>query len=181
MIRGNIYPVPDPAFPFLGVHFTPRMNGEVWLGPNAVLAFKREGYSWFDVSFKDLLEVLRYPGFYKLAAKYLQFGSSEALKSVAVSLSVKDLQKFVPCVTAADIKRGPAGVRAQAMNTAGDLVGDFIFDSGDETSSSVAQRVIHCRNAPSPGATSSLAIGRMMADKMESLVGLPRRGNAVLY
>lgn len=181
LIRGNIYPVPDPAFPFLGVHFTPRMNGEVWLGPNAVLAFKREGYSWFDISFRDLWEVLKYPGFYRLAAKYLKYGSSEMLRSIVISLSVKELQKFVPEVTSSDIQRGPAGVRAQAMNAAGDLVGDFVFDGGDSGAGAVGQRVIHCRNAPSPGATSSLAIGRMMADKMEDAIGLPKNGNAVLY
>ncbi len=103
LIKGNIYPVPDPAFPFLGVHFTPRMNGEVnklnnvndmikiclqvWLGPNAVLAFKREGYSWFDVSFKDLAEVLAYPGFYKLASKYLSYGTGEMIRSFFIRLS----------------------------------------------------------------------------------------------
>ena len=101
--------------------------------------------------------------------------------------AVKELQKFVPSVTAADIRRGPAGVRAQAMNSKGDLIGDFIFDSGSSTDSStsakniVQERVIHCRNAPSPGATSSLAIGRMMADMMEDRLGLPKNGNAELY
>ena len=101
--------------------------------------------------------------------------------------TVKELQKFVPSVTAADIRRGPAGVRAQAMNSSGDLIGDFIFDSGAKTDSStntnniIQQRVIHCRNAPSPGATSSLAIGRMMADMMEDRLGLPKNGNAKLY
>ena len=82
------------------------MNGDVWLGPNAVLAFKREGYSWFDLSLSDLLEVLRYPGFYKLAAKYLRYGSLEMLRSIVISLSVKELQKFVPEVTASDIRYG---------------------------------------------------------------------------
>ena len=105
-------------------------------------------------------------------------------------LSVKELQKFVPNVAASDISRGPAGVRAQAMNSEGDLVGDFIFDSGptakggtgSQTANNVVQqRVIHCRNAPSPGATSSLAIGRMMADMMEDRLGLPKKGNATLY
>ena len=100
---------------------------------------------------------------------------------------MKELQKFVPSVTAADIRRGPAGVRAQAMNSSGDLIGDFIFDSGTNSSSDlgteniIQKRVIHCRNAPSPGATSSLAIGRMMADMMEDRLGLPKNGNAELY
>ena len=159
----------------------------MWLGPNAVLAFKREGYTWFDLSFKDLLDVLKYPGFYKLAFKYLRYGSSEMIRSIFISLSVMELQKFVPSVTASDIRRGPAGVRAQAMNSEGDLVGEFIFDSGPKADGNsdkndiVQQRVIHCRNAPSPGATSSLAIGRMMADMMEERLGLPKNGNAKLY
>ena len=227
LIRGNIYPVPDPAFPFLGVHFTPRLNGEVkylffsflrdatdealslcfscqtliclshhyqrsiimtsrtnivfqvWLGPNAVLAFKREGYNWSDIGLRDLSEILTYPGFYRLAAKYVKFGSLEMLRSAFISLSVKELQKFVPDVTVQDIQRGPAGVRAQAMNVRGDLVGDFIFDSPE--TGILSQRVLHCRNAPSPGATSSIAIARMMADKMEETFGLPKRANAQLY
>jgi 2-hydroxyglutarate dehydrogenase len=101
--------------------------------------------------------------------------------------TVKELQKFVPSVTAADIKRGPAGVRAQAMNSSGDLIGEFIFDSGSTTDSStdakniIQHRVIQCRNAPSPVSTSSLAIGRMMADMMEDRLGLPKNGNAKLY
>merc|ERR1712037_301939 len=126
----GIYPVPDPAFPFLGVHFTPRLNGEVWLGPNAVLAFKREGYRWSDVSLKDLKEILTYPGFYKLAVKYVKFGSMEMVRSAFISLTIKELQKYIPDISVSDIQRGPAGVRAQAMNVKGDLVGDFIFDSG---------------------------------------------------
>ena len=149
------------------------------MGPNAVLAFKREGYTWSDIGIKDLSEILTYPGFYKLAAKYVKFGTMEMIRSAIISLSVKELQKFVPEVTIKDIKRGPAGVRAQAMNLQGDLVGDFIFDSPQN--GILSHRVLHCRNAPSPGATSSLAIARMMADKMENTFGLPKRSNAELY
>ena len=152
---------------------------QVWLGPNAVLAFKREGYNWSDIGLGDLSEILTYPGFYRLAAKYVKFGSMEMLRSAFISLSVKELQKFVPNVTVQDIQRGPAGVRAQAMNIRGDLVGDFIFDSPEN--GILSQRVLHCRNAPSPGATSSIAIARMMADKMEETFGLPKRANAQLY
>ena len=166
LIRGNIYPVPDPRFPFLGVHFTPRMSGEVWLGPNAVLALAREGYSWGKVSPRDLLEVLAYPGFYRLGWRYLGYGLDQMLGSLVISRAVKELQKFVPCITKEDIRPGPAGVRAQAMNTAGDLVGDFIFDSGE---GELGGRVLHCRNAPSPAATSSLAIASLVVDKMEEL------------
>eukprot|EP00088_Acartia_fossae_P037541 TRINITY_DN3873_c0_g1_i4.p1 TRINITY_DN3873_c0_g1~~TRINITY_DN3873_c0_g1_i4.p1 ORF type:complete len:348 (-),score=64.74 TRINITY_DN3873_c0_g1_i4:308-1351(-) len=169
LINGNIYPVPDPRFPFLGVHFTPRMDGEVWLGPNAVLAFAREGYSWSKFNLKDLAEVLVYPGFYRLAGKYLGYGLDQMLGSIFIRRAVKELQKYVPEVEASDISRGPAGVRAQAMNTDGDLVGDFIFSSGD---SGLGARVLHCRNAPSPAATSSLAIAKMVVDKMEQQFNL---------
>ena len=142
------------------------MNGEVWLGPNAVLALAREGYTWSQVNISDLSEVLRYPGFYKLGWKYLGYGLDQMAGSLMISRAVKELQKYVPCITAADIKRGPAGVRAQAMNNAGDLVGDFIFDVGE---GEVGSRVLHCRNAPSPAATSSLAIATLVVDKMETL------------
>ena len=158
--------MPDPRFPFLGVHFTPRMSGEVWLGPNAVLALAREGYSWGQVSPRDLTEVLAYPGFYRLGWRYLGYGLDQMLGSLVISRAVKELQKFVPCITRDDIRPGPAGVRAQAMNTAGDLVGDFIFDSGE---GELGSRVLHCRNAPSPAATSSLAIASLVVDKMEEL------------
>jgi len=169
LIKGNIYPVPDPRFPFLGVHFTPRMNGEVWLGPNAVLALAREGYTWGTVSPRDLAEVLSYPGFYKLGWRYLGYGLDQIRGSLFIRHIVKELQKYVPEVTAADISRGPAGVRAQAMTNAGDLVGDFVFDVGE---GDLASRVLHCRNAPSPGATSSLAIAKLVVDKMEVQFGL---------
>jgi len=169
LINGNIYPVPDPRFPFLGVHFTPRMNGEVWLGPNAVLALAREGYSWGTISIKDLKEVLMYPGFYKLAWKYMGYGLDQMLGSIMIARAVRELQKFVPSVTREDITRGPSGVRAQAMSNAGDLVGDFIFDTGE---GELGEKVLHCRNAPSPAATSSLAIARLVVDKMEDQWGI---------
>ena len=147
LIRGNIYPVPDPRFPFLGVHFTIRMSGGVWLGPNAVLALAREGYSWGQVSPRDLMEVLAYPGFYRLGWRYLGYGLDQMLGSLVISRAVKELQKFVPSITREDIRPGPAGVRAQAMNTAGDLVGDFIFHSGE---GELGSRVIHWPLPPSP-------------------------------
>lgn len=121
MIKGNIYPVPDPRFPFLGVHFTPRMDGSVWLGPNAVLAFKREGYTWSDINLLELVDALRYPGFFKLALKYAFAGAQEVLKSAVPSLQVRSLQRFVPSITAADVSRGPSGVRAQALDASGFL------------------------------------------------------------
>lgn len=164
LVKGNIYPVPDPRFPFLGVHFTPRMNGDVWLGPNAVLAFKREGYKWSDINIKEFIDAVTFSGFIKMALRYSVYGSKEVIKSAIPSLQVKDLQKYIPSVTAADISRGPAGVRAQALDAAGNLVDDFYFDKGK---SGIGKRVLHCRNAPSPGATSSLAIAKMMADKVK--------------
>ena len=170
LINGNIYPVPDPRFPFLGVHFTPRMNGEVWLGPNAVLALAREGYSWSSINLGDLGEVLRYPGFYRLGWRYLGYGLDQMLGSLVISRAVRELQKYVPSITRADIRPGPAGVRAQAMNTLGDLVGDFVFDHTE--AGELGGRVLHCRNAPSPAATSSLAIANLVVDKMEQLWGL---------
>lgn len=166
MIKGNIYPVPDPRFPFLGVHFTPRMNGDVWLGPNAVLAFKREGYKLFDINLGELIESLTYSGFRKLALKYMSPGIEEFWKSIIISRQVKQLQRFVPGITVNDVKRGPAGVRAQALDENGNLVDDFFFDMGDK--GPLSKRILHCRNAPSPGATSSLAIAKMIADKLET-------------
>ncbi|XP_064537289.1 L-2-hydroxyglutarate dehydrogenase, mitochondrial [Drosophila montana] len=167
MVRGNIYPVPDPRFPFLGVHFTPRMDGSIWLGPNAVLALKREGYTWGDINLFELFDALRYPGFLKMASKYIGFGFSEMAKSAFINLQVKALQKYIPEINEYDIERGPAGVRAQALDLQGNLVDDFVFDRG-EGSGPLAKRVLHCRNAPSPGATSSLAIAKMIADKIET-------------
>lgn len=167
MVKGNIYPVPDPRFPFLGVHFTPRMDGSVWLGPNAVLAFKREGYRWKDINLPDLFDALLYPGFVRMAGRYLTFGLKEMIKSALIPLQMKDLQKYIPEITEADVSRGPAGVRAQALSTTGDLVDDFIFDRGAGTGA-LSKQVLHCRNAPSPGATSSQAIAKMIADRIES-------------
>lgn len=170
LIKGNIYPVPDPRFPFLGVHFTPRMDGSVWLGPNAVLAFKREGYSWRDVNVSELLSSITYGGFLKMALRYFRYGGMEMLKSAFPGLQVNDLRKYVPDVTKRDVSRGPAGVRAQALDLQGNLVDDFYFDRGEGP---VGSRVLHCRNAPSPGATSSLAIAKMMTEKVEKEFEIP--------
>lgn len=168
LVRGNIYPVPDPRFPFLGVHFTPRMDGSVWLGPNAVLAFKREGYKYSDINVRELIDAVQYPGLIKLGFKYMGAGMSEILKSAIIPLQMMELRKFIPSILDSDVTRGPAGVRAQAINEDGSLEDDFIFDKGSEGTSSIAQRVLHCRNAPSPGATSSLAIAKMIADRIKT-------------
>ncbi|XP_076831750.1 L-2-hydroxyglutarate dehydrogenase, mitochondrial isoform X2 [Brachyhypopomus gauderio] len=164
LIRGNIYPVPDPRFPFLGVHFTPRMDGSVWLGPNAVLAFKREGYNLFDFSSEDFRDAVCYRGLHKLVMRNLAYGLGEMYRGMFISAQVKILQKYIPEISHNDVIRGPSGVRAQALDSDGNLVDDFVFDGGaDELSS----RVLHVRNAPSPAATSSLAIAEMIADELE--------------
>ncbi|XP_071601213.1 L-2-hydroxyglutarate dehydrogenase, mitochondrial isoform X3 [Heliangelus exortis] len=164
MVKGNIYPVPNPRFPFLGFHFTPRMDGSVWLGPNAVLAFKREGYKLFDFSTGDFLDAVMYSGLWKLVLRNLSYGLSEIYRAVFLSAQVKQLQKFIPEVTVNDVFRGPSGVRAQALDSDGNLVDDFVFDGG---SGDIGSRILHVRNAPSPAATSSLAIAKMIADEVK--------------
>jgi L-2-hydroxyglutarate oxidase LhgO len=159
MVRGNIYPVPDPEFPFLGVHFTPRMDGSIWLGPNAVLAFAREGYSFFTINPPELWDALTYPGFFKLATKYWQIGAGEMYRDLVRSAYVKALQRYIPDLKPEDCLPGPAGVRAQAMAPDGSLVDDFVFEG--------SEGVVHVRNAPSPAATSSLAIGKYIVDDAE--------------
>jgi len=160
LVRGNIYPVPDPAFPFLGVHFTPRMDGTIWLGPNAVLAFAREGYNFWDINPPELWDALTYPGFFKLATKYWQVGASEMYRDLVREAYVQALQRYIPALTADDTLPGPSGVRAQAMAADGSMVDDFVFEGSDG--------VVHVRNAPSPAATSSLAIANHIADDAQT-------------
>jgi L-2-hydroxyglutarate oxidase LhgO len=166
LARNLIYPVPDPSFPFLGVHFTRRIDdGSVWLGPNAVLAFAREGYRRLDVRPRDLAEALAYRGFQRLAAKFWQTGMQEMVRDFSKEAFLKSLQVYVPELTMADLLPGPSGVRAQALGPDGSLVDDFVFNTQ-------GKRIVHVRNAPSPGATSSLAIGRMIADTASQAFGL---------
>ena len=156
--RNLIYPVPDPKFPFLGVHFTRMIDGSVECGPNAVLAFAREGYLKTDVNMRDLFESLTYAGFLRLAAKYWKIGAGEIWRSISKRAFVHALQKLVPEIHADHLKSAPAGVRAQAVSPNGSMVDDFqIIDSS---------RVIHVCNAPSPAATSSLNIGKTVVDRM---------------
>jgi L-2-hydroxyglutarate oxidase LhgO len=164
LVRGNIYPVPDPEFPFLGVHFTPRMDGSIWLGPNAVLAFAREGYSFFTINPPELWDSLTYPGFFKLATKYWKMGAGEMYRDLVRSAYVGALQRYIPELRPEDCLPGPSGVRAQAMEADGSLVDDFVFEG--------APGVVHVRNAPSPAATSSLAIGKYIADDAEQRFSL---------
>jgi L-2-hydroxyglutarate oxidase LhgO len=169
LARNLIYPVPDPSFPFLGVHFTRRIDdGSVWLGPNAVLAFAREGYERLKIVPDELLEALRYPGFQKLAAKYWQTGLAEMVRDFSKMAFLRSLQKYIPSLSAGDLELGPSGVRAQALAPDGTLVDDFVFDVQ-------GTQVIHVRNAPSPAATSSLAIARLIADKAEEVFSLPAK------
>jgi L-2-hydroxyglutarate oxidase LhgO len=159
LVRGLIYPVPDPALPFLGVHLTSRIDGEVLIGPNAVLAFAREGYRWRDLRPKELAETLRFPGFRRLARRYWRVGLVEMRRSLHRGTFVADAQRYVPDLQPEDVVRAPAGVRAQAVSRDGDLVDDFSFTH--------VGRVLNVRNAPSPAATSSLAIAERIADTVE--------------
>lgn len=158
LVKNLIYPVPNPEFPFLGVHFTRVMGGGIKAGPNAVLAFKREGYSRWDVNLKELFEVLAYPGFRKIATKYWDEGWMEMKRSYSKRLFVKALRKLIPEVGYNDIQRGGSGVRAQACDEDGRLIDDFLIVE-DQYSLNVC-------NAPSPAATSSLAIGESVAKKV---------------
>ena len=157
MVRSLIYPVPDPRFPFLGVHFTRRLDGEVWAGPNAVLAFAREGYGRWQINPGDLWEVLSFGGFWKMAAQYWQTGLAEMYRDYVKEAYVKELQRYMPELQAADLLPGPSGVRAQALTADGRLVDDFLIQHGEN--------IIHVQNAPSPAATSSLVIARMIVDE----------------
>ena len=155
LVKHLIYPVPDPNFPFLGVHFTRMVDGNVEAGPNAVLAFKREGYKFSDFNFSETLETFTYPGFWKIAAKYGKTGMGEIHRSLSKTAFTKALQKLIPEIREEDLVPGGAGVRAQALRRDGSLIDDFdILQKGN---------VIHVRNAPSPAATSCLSIGEKIA------------------
>jgi L-2-hydroxyglutarate oxidase LhgO len=161
LVRGNIYPVPDPAFPFLGVHFTPRMNGDLWLGPNAVLAFSRAGYRFRDVRPRDTAELLSNAGFRRFARRNWRTGLSEMARDLSRTRFLTSLQRYIPELVADDLLPGPSGVRAQALGADGSLVDDFVVNRGIG--------VLHVRNAPSPAATSSLRIGALIADAAEGM------------
>jgi (S)-2-hydroxyglutarate dehydrogenase len=156
LVRNLIYPVPDPRFPFLGVHFTRMIHGGVEAGPNAVLAFKREGYGWEDVSAKDTLKMLVYPGFWRMVATYWKTGLGEMYRSLSQEAFVKALQKLVPELRIQDVRRAGSGVRAQAVAPDGALVDDFRIVE--------TERMVHVLNAPSPGATASISIGKAIAE-----------------
>ena len=160
LCRNLIYPVPDPSFPFLGVHFTRMIGGGLECGPNAVLAFAREGYTRTNVNWKDLAETLSYPGFLRLSAKYWRTGLGEMWRSFSKGAFVRALQRLVPEIEEHHLEAVPAGIRAQAVTPEGKLVDDFLIQE--------SSRVIHVGNAPSPAATSSLNIGRLIVEKLEA-------------
>jgi L-2-hydroxyglutarate oxidase len=162
LVKGLIYPVPDPEFPFLGVHFTHFMAGGVEAGPNAVLAFKREGYKKTDVSLHDMWDTFSYPGFWKLSMKYPKTAFYESYRSWNRGAFVKALQKLVPEISDKDLQTGGSGVRAQALNSQGHLLDDFRFTE--------APSALHVLNAPSPAATASLPIGKYIAEKVAGLI-----------
>jgi L-2-hydroxyglutarate oxidase len=155
LVKNLIYPVPDPKFPFLGVHFTRRITGEIEAGPNAVLAYKREGYKKSDINLGELFESLTWRGFRKVAIKYWRMGMHEVYRSYSKSSFTKALQELIPSVKKSDLEVGGAGVRAQACHKDGTLLDDFYFAQTDN--------MIHVLNAPSPAATSSLSIGKKIS------------------
>lgn len=164
LVRGLLYPVPDPAFPFLGVHFTRRVDGAVWAGPNAMPALAREGYSRRSLSCRDAAEVVTWPGVLRFTKRYARMGATEVWRDLAKPAAVRQMRRYLPALRAGDVVRGPTGVRAQVMTKSGELVDDFLFAAGPGS--------LHVVNAPSPGATSSLAIARLVAERASELFGL---------
>ncbi|MBW4519982.1 MAG: L-2-hydroxyglutarate oxidase [Scytolyngbya sp. HA4215-MV1] len=158
LVKTLIYPVPNPNFPFLGVHFTRMIDGSVHAGPNAVLSLKREGYKKTDFDLRDFTEVITYPGFWKLAAKHADQGIQEMVRSFSKAAFVRSLQRLIPEVQADDLIPTHAGVRAQALMADGKLIDDFLLVKGD--------RAMHVCNAPSPAATSSLEIGKAIVAQL---------------
>ena len=160
IVHHMIYPVPDPELPFLGIHLTPMIDGRVTVGPNAVLALAREGYSWGDVSIRDLRELIFFKGFRTLARQNWRSGLAEFRNSIFKDHYLEQCQKYCPSLTLADLNRRSAGVRAQAILADGTMVHDFLLRE--------TRRTLHICNAPSPAATSSFAIGEHIADRLLS-------------
>ncbi len=167
LVKNLIYPVPNPDFPFLGVHFTRMINGEVHAGPNAVLSFKREGYKKTDFNLKDFFEVMTYSGFWKMAMPNMKEGINEMIRSFSKQAFLRSLQRLIPELTGNDIVPTHAGVRAQALMQNGSMVDDFLINSN--------KRSIHILNAPSPAATASISIGRAIS------VQVPQPPNLISY
>lgn len=164
LVKGLIYPVPDPALPFLGVHLTRTVSGEVEAGPNAVFALSREGYQPFDVRLADVVDAASFPGLWRMASRFWKTAGYELYRSFSKTAFVSALQRLVPDIGMSDVYRGGAGVRAQALGSDGKLFDDFVIRS--------SPRALHLLNAPSPAATASLAIGEHLADKAAQSFGL---------
>ena len=173
LCRNLIYPVPNPAFPFLGVHFTRMIEGGIEAGPNAVLALSRHGYKWRNLNLKDLAETLTYSGFWKMAGKYWKSGFGEMHRSLSKKAFLKALQQLMPEVQLPHLSPGGAGVRAQAMHPSGAMVDDFYIQN--------APRMVHVLNAPSPAATASLSIGRHIAKAAGAALALKSSPQAVPF
>ena len=163
MCNHLIYPVPDPALPFLGVHFTRQINGEIEVGPNAVLALSREGYRKRDIRLLDVVGTLSWPGFWKLACRHWRAGAAEVIRSFSKRAFVSAVRRLVPAVRGEDLEPAPAGVRAQAVGLDGTLIDDFLFERG--------RRFLHVCNAPSPAATAALSIGATLANMLQEHPG----------
>jgi L-2-hydroxyglutarate oxidase len=158
LVKHLIYPVPDPKFPFLGVHFTRIIGGGIHAGPNAVLALKREGYHKFSFNLRDCLDIISYSAFWKFAIRNLGYGAMEMIRSVSKTAFVRSLQKLIPEIQPDDIVPSPSGVRAQALMADGRLMDDFLIIKG--------RKSVHVCNAPSPAATASIVIGQAIADEL---------------
>jgi L-2-hydroxyglutarate oxidase LhgO len=156
LVNNLVYPVPDPRFPFLGVHFTRKLDGSIEAGPNAVLALAREGYGWGDINLKDIRQIFGYGPFWKLARKYWLTGSKEIVRSLSKRLFIKSLQRLVPDLILDDLAEGGSGVRAQAIDDTGQLLDDFTILRGNDGKS------VHVLNAPSPAATAAFAIAEQI-------------------
>lgn len=157
LVRGLVYPVPDPAFPFLGVHFTRGVDGTLHAGPNAVPALAREGYGRASVSGRDLLDSVSFPGMRRLARQYARTGALEVWRDLVKPAYLAQMRRYIPAVRSRDVVSGPSGVRAQCLSRSGALVDDFLIEEADG--------VIHVLNAPSPAATASIVIGRHVASR----------------
>ena len=157
LVRGLVYPVPDPAFPFLGVHFTRGIDGELRAGPNAVPALAREGYRRSSVSARDTLDSLRFPGLRKLARAYARTGALEIWRDLVKPAALAEMRRYLPAIGPGDVTFGPSGIRAQCLTRSGSLVDDFLIADGEG--------IIHVLNAPSPAATASIVIGRHIAGR----------------
>eukprot|EP01095_Lingulamoeba_sp_RSL-Kostka_P008858 TRINITY_DN3006_c0_g1_i1.p1 TRINITY_DN3006_c0_g1~~TRINITY_DN3006_c0_g1_i1.p1 ORF type:complete len:390 (+),score=105.51 TRINITY_DN3006_c0_g1_i1:226-1395(+) len=168
LLKGNVYPVPNPNLPFLGVHFSRKLNGEIWLGPNAVLATSRMGYSYSDFNFKDFVDAISYRGTLKLIKQWWKFGLKQVYNDFNIESFVEELKPYLPEITKEHLVEGKAGVRAMALTKEGNMIDDFVF----ETSNKSPSNYLHVRNAPSPAATASIAIGKEIVNKATDVFNL---------